>query len=179
MRFSAIAVSAAIFGVAMALPNQVVYETEVVTITSCAPDKTNCPGRVHSSTVVPTSIYTPPVVIPTSTATPIPTTSAIPIPSSSYVSYPNGTTSASASYSQPPVVSLPSPVISSTVEAIASVPAPTYAWVPSASASIPSAPANTSTPVVPTAPPSFEGAASIKGFSFAAVAMAAAAFVLA
>ena len=71
MRFSTIAVSAAVFGVtAMAMPGNVVYQTEVVTITSCAPEKTNCPGKPTSAPVVSSSSSivspypSPPVVTP-------------------------------------------------------------------------------------------------------------------
>ena len=65
MRFSTIALSAAVFGVtAMAMPGNVVYQTEVVTITSCAPEKTNCPGKPTSAPVVSTaSPYPPPPVV--------------------------------------------------------------------------------------------------------------------
>jgi len=177
MRFSAIAVSAAIFGVAMAVPT-VVYETDVVTIISCAPEKTDCPGRAHSSTtlaaVATSSAYSSPV---------IPTTSAMPVPSSSYSSSSSSSGSSYFSYhnaTAPASHSQPTAYTSVTLAAVASSVKPTtYAWAPSASAGIPSAPANTSSPVTPTTPPSFEGAASIKGFSFAAVVMAAAALVLA
>lgn len=76
MRFSTIAVSAAAFGAtAMALPGSVVYQTSVVTITSCAPEKTNCPGRSSSSALEAVNTYSPPppppVVTPT-TGTPLP-----------------------------------------------------------------------------------------------------------
>lgn len=54
MRFSTIASSAALFGAAaLALPNpEVVYETEVVTITSCGADVASCPGTYTTSVPV-------------------------------------------------------------------------------------------------------------------------------
>lgn len=65
MRFSTIAVSAAAFGAtAMAMPGSVVYQTSVVTITSCAPEKTNCPGRSSTSAPAVSSPPPPPVVTP-------------------------------------------------------------------------------------------------------------------
>lgn len=70
MRFTSAAVSATVFGLAMALPN-VVYQTSVVTITSCSPEKTNCPGRISStSSIIPT--YTAPPPPPYTTTTPCP-----------------------------------------------------------------------------------------------------------
>lgn len=44
MKFSTVAASAVLFSsVVIAMPNKVVYETEVVTITSCAPEVVDCP----------------------------------------------------------------------------------------------------------------------------------------
>lgn len=58
MKFSTVAASAVLFGsMVMAMPPQsVVYETEVVTITSCAPEVTDCPYR---TTVEPVPETTP------------------------------------------------------------------------------------------------------------------------
>ncbi|KAI5847802.1 hypothetical protein DFP73DRAFT_543207 [Morchella snyderi] len=216
MRFSAIAVSAAVFGVAMAVP-AVVYETEVVTITSCAPEKTNCPGRATatSAEVVPTvaPVESVPVYTSAPVASPAPVASSAPvvepvasvpvvassapvesviIPASSTiaavetpaVSSPAvGTGSASAP------AAVPTTSATGTVKAHESIPpvplsTGVYSWTPSASAGLPSAALNTSTPIVPSSPSAsavqdtFEGAAAAKGFSFAAVALAAAAYVL-
>lgn len=52
MRYSKIAVSAVLIGAAAAAP-KVVYETEVATITSCAPDVSECPGNVAAPTPAP------------------------------------------------------------------------------------------------------------------------------
>jgi hypothetical protein len=49
MKFTTVAASAVLFSsMVMAMPNKVVYETEVVTITSCAPDVTDCPYRTQA-----------------------------------------------------------------------------------------------------------------------------------
>lgn len=71
MRFSTIAVSAAAFSAtAMAIPGSVVYQTSVVTITSCAPEKTNCPGRSSTSALEAVSTVSPPPVVTPPIATP-------------------------------------------------------------------------------------------------------------
>jgi len=44
MRFSTVAATAVLFGSALAVPAQTVYETEVATITSCPPEYTKCNG---------------------------------------------------------------------------------------------------------------------------------------
>lgn len=193
MRFSAIAVSAAVFGVAMAVPASIVYETEVVTITSCAPEKTNCPGRTQTSPVaVATPVVVPVapssaavVIIPSATPSAVAPSAAppsavassaaapssaapsvivirpissAPAPSAVPHSYPNGTASA-----------VPHPIVVSTLQ-----------YVPSASAGLPSAPGNTSVPIVPTTPSLTPvSGASANGLSFAAAAIAAAAFIFA
>ncbi|KAH0607075.1 uncharacterized protein H6S33_003063 [Morchella sextelata] len=208
MRFSAIAVSAAVFGVAMAVP-AVVYETEVVTITSCAPEKTNCPARATatSAEVVPT--VAPVESVPVYTSAPVASSPAVepvasvPAAGSSApvesVTIPASSAIAAVetpAVSSPAVgtgsVSAPAAVPTSATgtvkahESIPPVPLSTgvYSWTPSASAGLPSAALNTSTPVVPSSPSAsavqdtFEGAAAAKGFSFAAVALAAAAYVL-
>jgi len=68
MRFSTVASSAVLFGAAaMAAPGyNVVYETEVATITSCPSYETDCPGK-HS----PTAPVYPPTTTPCSTHIPV------------------------------------------------------------------------------------------------------------
>jgi hypothetical protein len=77
MRFSTVAVSVAMFGAAaMALPGSVVYETQIVTITSCGPDKPNCPGKTASAT---SSAYTAPPAPPVTTkVSPAPSVPVVP-----------------------------------------------------------------------------------------------------
>ncbi|KAH8153204.1 uncharacterized protein LAJ45_02791 [Morchella importuna] len=179
MRFSAIAVSAAVFGVAMAVP-AVVYETEVVTITSCAPEKTNCP-----------------LVLP-----PPPPRLSRPLPPSS----PSRSTPRPRFASSPavePVASVPAAGSSAPVESVTIPASSTVAAVETPAVSSPAA--GTGSVSAPAAVPTsatgtvkahesipsrslehcasavqdtFEGAAAAKGFSFAAVALAAAAYVL-
>lgn len=206
MRFSAIAVSAAVFGVAMAVP-AVVYETEVVTITSCAPEKTNCPARATatSAEVVPT--VAPVESVPAYTSAPVASSpvvepvasvpaagssapvESVTIPASSTVAAvetPAVSSPAAGTDSAPAAVPTSATGTVKAHESIPPVPLSTgvYSWTPSASAGLPSAALNTSTPVVPSSPSAsavqdtFEGAAAAKGFSFAAVALAAAAYVL-
>ncbi|TGZ79184.1 hypothetical protein EX30DRAFT_119135 [Ascodesmis nigricans] len=53
MKFSTVAATVALFGaVAIAAPGEVVYQTEMVTITSCAPDVESCAGK-PSATPIP------------------------------------------------------------------------------------------------------------------------------
>ncbi|WEW55283.1 hypothetical protein PRK78_000712 [Emydomyces testavorans] len=72
MRFST--ASVALFaGAALALPGyeQTVYSTREVTVTSCGPEVTDCPGRHHStpSVVVPTATGVPQKPLPTQYST--------------------------------------------------------------------------------------------------------------
>lgn len=209
MRFTAIAVSAAVFGVAMAMPASIVYETEIVTITSCAPEKTNCPGRTQTSAVaVATSA---PVAVPTTVAAvdSVVVPSAAPSVASSAVVVPSHVASSPVASSPvavattavaPSVIATSSTVPhsshSSTVPHPSAVPVtypngtaqavssavPAYPWTPSASAGLPSAPGNTSVPVAPSTPsdgPLSSSGATSNGLSFAAAAIAAAAFIFA
>ncbi|PUU80449.1 hypothetical protein B9Z19DRAFT_1063427 [Tuber borchii] len=71
MRFSTIAISAAAFGAtAMAMPGSVVYQTSVVTITSCAPEKTDCPARMSTSAPAVSTVSPPPPPPPPPVMTP-------------------------------------------------------------------------------------------------------------
>jgi hypothetical protein len=66
MKFSTVTASAVLFGsMVIAMPANVVYETEVVTITSCAPEVTDCP---YASKTVDTKPQT--TTTPCSTSTP-------------------------------------------------------------------------------------------------------------
>ncbi|CUS12867.1 unnamed protein product [Tuber aestivum] len=188
MRFSTIAVSAALFGAtAMALPGSVVYQTEVVTITSCAPEKTNCPGKPTSSPVV----SSPPVVTPVCPGAPhCPPT--YPVPSSGYSTpiSPNGTYVQPAPSSKPVCPGAPHcppapvcpggpncPYPTTTSKPIA-IPGTGLPYVPSGTG-VPTYPSkNTSVPVAPTTPPTYTGSASIQSFSVLAVGVAVAALFL-
>ncbi|RPA82031.1 hypothetical protein BJ508DRAFT_100033 [Ascobolus immersus RN42] len=77
MRFSTIAaVSAIVLGVnAVANPDVVVYETQVVTITSCPPEKPACPAS--STTYIP--VVTPAPTTPAPEVTPTPEAPVVPI----------------------------------------------------------------------------------------------------
>lgn len=149
MRFSTIAaVSAIVLGVnAIANPDVVVYETQVVTITSCPPEKTACPA--HSTTYIP-------VVTPVPTTTDAPVVSVTPVPET------------------PEVPEVPeTPVVS---EAPVVTPATPVAPITTGTGS-PAAPGNGTVPVVPvtpvTPPTEFEGAGSKMGVSILAIAGAA------
>lgn len=199
MRFSTIAVSAAVFGAtAMAVPGSVVYQTSVVTITSCAPEKTNCPGRSSTSAPVavssppPPPVVTPPVYTPPAVTPPVVTPGCPggphcppppPVPSSGYSLpvpvHPNSTyVHPVPSVSKPPVSPGPSgPPATLTVKPIASViPGTGLPYVPSGTG-VPYPSKNTSVPV-PTTPPTFTGSGSIQSFSILAVGAAVAAFFL-
>jgi hypothetical protein len=58
MRYSTVAASVALFGAAaMALPNAaVVYQTEMVTITSCGPEVVSCPARTQTPATTSTAV---------------------------------------------------------------------------------------------------------------------------
>ncbi|KAG0124215.1 hypothetical protein HOY82DRAFT_194482 [Tuber indicum] len=194
MRFSTIAVSAAVFGAtAMALPGSVVYQTEMVTITSCAPEKTDCPAKSTSAPVVSTP---PPVVTPVCPGypncyPPHPTPSSgysLPVhPNSSYVQ-PVPSTSKPVCPGAPhcPPVATVAPVcpggpncppVSMTSKPVASViPGTGLPYIPSGTG-VPYPTKNTSVPV-PTTPPTYTGSASIQSFSILAVGVAVAAFFL-
>lgn len=174
MRFS-VAASAVLFGAAvMAVPNSVVYETQYATITSCAPEKTDCPGKATSIPVAPPPappVYTvPSVSVPIGTGVP-------PAPPVGTGAPPAPPAACPGAPYCPPAGS-PAPPVSPAAPTYAPPPYPSY--VPSASTGVVAPPANTSTPVAPTtAPPVYEGAASVKGFSLIAVVAAAGAVFLA
>ncbi|KAJ5514712.1 hypothetical protein N7463_004264 [Penicillium fimorum] len=188
MRFTAVAV-AFFAGLAIAAPgaDQTVYETEEVTITSCAPTVTDCPGNAGAG-VEPTASTTPADV-------------------------PVAVTTSAAQYSETPVVVIPSSVstapappaaettsaASSVIAITTCVPTVIYSTVPVAPTSTPS-----SSSVVPHRPsggvphvpsgtkgvttgaatpspstPAFNGAGALSGSLGFAGAAAVAAFFLA
>ncbi|KAE8155419.1 hypothetical protein BDV40DRAFT_132799 [Aspergillus tamarii] len=128
MRFSA-ATIALFAGLAAALPNgevHTVYQTEDVTITSCAPTVTDCPGRQTSTpegvepVTTPAAVTTETPVAQTSSAEVPPvaeSSSEVPpaetpaVPTSSSPVIPPQVPSGSASGSVPPAPSSSSPVI--------------------------------------------------------------------
>lgn len=175
MRFSTVATISAVFAGAIASPlanPDVVYETRIVTITSCGPSVTSCPAK---TTVVPAT-STPAVVVPTVSPTApvyLNTTAraTTPCPTGTGVTgLPPKPTGGSSS--QPAPV-CPGPNC------------PTYPIVPSGA---PVPPKNTSVPVVPVpvqpspvqpSAPVHTGAAGKVGASILAVAGAAAFALLA
>lgn len=194
MRFSTFATSAVFFGaVAMAVPNAaVVYQTEVVTITSCGPEVTNCPGSATSAVGYPAE--TPVAVITTAPAeVPYPVETSAPAEAPAPVETPVENPAAGTPVPETPhgdstaPVEAPYPV--ETPSGVVPYPVPSGVFpsgavgsgypilAPSGTGSYGS-PANTSTPVSPTSPPVFEGAASIKSFSLFAVVGAAGALFL-
>ncbi|PWW73426.1 hypothetical protein C7212DRAFT_334105, partial [Tuber magnatum] len=190
MRFSTIAVSAALFGVtAMALPGSVVYQTEVVTITSCAPEKTNCPGKSTSAPVVSTHSPVPTPVCPGAPhcvpTHPVPSSGySIPIsPNTTYVkpvpstkpACPGGPHCPSAPVC-PGAPSCP-PVSMTSKPLVTVIPGTGLPYVPSGTGVPYPPPKNTSVPV-PSTPPTYAGSASIQSFSVLAVGVAVAAFFL-
>jgi len=202
MRFSTIAVSAAAFGAtAMAMPGSVVYQTSVVTITSCAPEKTNCPGRMSTSAPGVSTVSPPPPPVMTPTGTPPVVTPPVvtpgcpggphcppppPVPSSGYSLpmpvHPNSTyVYPVPSMSKPagtPVGSGPQgPYPTMTNKPVASViPGTGLPYIPSGTG-VPYPVKNTSVPV-PSTPPTYTGSGSIQSFSILAVGAAVAAFFL-
>ncbi|KAE8383596.1 hypothetical protein BDV26DRAFT_251278 [Aspergillus bertholletiae] len=124
MRFS-VATIALFAGLVAALPNgevHTVYQTEDVTITSCAPTVTDCPGRQTSTPEGVEPITTPPAAV--TTETPVPETPSVEVPPP-----------AEETSSTPAVPTSSSPVIP----------------VPSGSGSVPSVPSSSS-PVIPQPP---------------------------
>ncbi|KAL4871751.1 hypothetical protein BDV12DRAFT_194206 [Aspergillus spectabilis] len=172
MRFSAAAV-ALFAGLAVALPGgdiETIYQTEEVTITSCAPTVTDCPGSTTTEpTVIPTS--SSPVIpeqpeVPTSSSPVVPPveTPVVPevpeVPSESISVIPVTTCIPTVTYST--ITITPTPTVSKPV--IPVVPtsvAPTGSATPSPS------------------PPAFTGAANAitNSFGFAGVAAVAAVFL--
>jgi len=173
MRFSTIAaVSAIVLGVnAIANPDTVVYETQVVTITSCPPEKTNCPAA-SSTTYIPVSTPAPtttaPVVTPTPEAPvesekPEVETPEVPVAPVAPVTPPTH-----GNETVTPPVTPPAPETEEPETPVTPV-APITTGT-----GVPSAPGNNSVPVVPVSPPAeFEGAGSKMGVSILAIAGAA------
>jgi hypothetical protein len=189
MKFSTVAASAVLFGMVLALPQpqEVVYETEVVTITSCAPTVTDCPY----ATATPEPEY-PEVEEPEHLAeepehlaeeTPC-TTTAVEVPEITHTpTYPNTTIpeypeEESPEYPEhPEYPEYPEEESPEYPEHPEEPEVPEYPEVPhyepSGTGSIPY-PVNTSTPEVPSTPPPQEGAASKVGAPLAVVIGAAA-----
>jgi hypothetical protein len=167
MRFSTVAASAILIGFAAALPNNVVYETEMVTITSCAPDKSDCPYASPTPTPVePTPVY------PEVTTTPCPTSTEVSVPPhypNSTVTYPQEPVPEYPEESEYPTPEYPEPTPENQCPGGYDCPPP---YVPTGTG-VPYPPANTSSPSVPSSPPEYEGAAVKMGASLIAVAGAA------
>ncbi|KAF7529548.1 hypothetical protein PCG10_007106 [Penicillium crustosum] len=184
MRFTT-ATIAFFAGLAIAAPgaDKTVYETDEVTITSCAPTVTDCPGNKGGAGVEPTGSTTPssaPAVattpageapetetVPVSTETPAwssetPAWSSVPTWAPS-VPAPSAPSSAPApSAPAPSAPSAPAPVVSSSVIAITTcVPTVIYSTVP-VSASTPAGSAIPHGPTggVPHVPSSSKGVAT-------------------
>jgi len=194
MRFSTVAASAVLIGFAAALPNSVVYETEMVTITSCSPDKPDCPYATPTSTPVepipeypstteyPTPEYPTTTEYPEVSSTPCSSTTEYPEVSSTPCStttdvypptYPNATASypptEPSSYPEEPTPEYPE----EPTPEYPQEPTPEYPpYVPTGTG-VPYPPANTSYPSIPTSPPEYEGAGAKMGASLIAVAGAA------
>ncbi|KAK6826631.1 hypothetical protein RU639_005692 [Aspergillus parasiticus] len=199
MRFSATTI-ALFAGLAAALPNgevHTVYQTEDVTITSCAPTVTDCPGRQTSTPegVEPTSSAEVPPVAETSSAEvppAVPTSSSPVIPGVSSSGVPPVPSSSSPVIPQPPK----QPSQGTTVIAVTTcIPTVTYSTItgpagtptgvsPGKSSSVAvigtPAPSGSATPSSSGPSSLFTGAANTVGQSFGlAGAAAAAAFFLA
>jgi len=157
MRFSTIAAAATFIGMVVAIPHEVVYETQIITITSCAPEKPNCPYATHTSTTVAP-------VVETTTCT-----DEIEVPHSTHIyEHPHGP----SNNTHPGNNTVPHPTY----------PHPTWSVTAGLPTDVPSGvpvpPAqNTTVPLPPNIPPPSEGAATKMGASFVAV-MGAAALVL-
>lgn len=82
MRFTPVVVATALAGVASARVS-ILTETEELTITSCGPEVTSCPGRTTTTPVVVPTTTPEPVTTPEYTTTPIetPTTTPVETPS--------------------------------------------------------------------------------------------------
>ncbi|KAJ5219019.1 uncharacterized protein N7498_001118 [Penicillium cinerascens] len=182
MRFTAATV-AFFVGLAAAMPNAAdttVYQTEEVTITSCGPEVTNCPGRTHStqpSGASATETSTPAVLTTTPASAPKPSSSApapvvssatnvIPAPPAVTSVIPH--TSCTTWYETVTAPGGSSPTNSSPVGG--GVP-----HVPSSKTGVPSGTAS----VIPSSTPVFNGAGAVSGSLTFAGAAAAAAFFLA
>jgi hypothetical protein len=196
MRFSTVAASAVLIGFAAALPNYaqdtVVYETTLVTVTSCSPDKTDCPGKPTATPVeYPTITEYPttteyPVTSEYPTTTEYPEVSSTPCTTTDIVvptHYPNSTVTYpphEPSYpAEPEYPEEPEHPEYPEEPEYPTNPEPEYPtqpeyppYVPSGTG-VPYPPANTSSPSTPSSPPEYEGAAVKMGASLIAVAGAA------
>lgn len=189
MKFSTVAASAVLFGMVLALPQpqEIVYETEIVTITSCAPTVTDCPYATatpepeHPEVEHPEVEY-PEVEEPEHPAEETPcTTTAVDVPEITHTpTYPNTTIPEHPEYPEeehPEVPEYPEEEQPEHPEYPEHPEVPEYPEVPhyepSGTGSIPY-PVNTSTPEVPSTPPPQEGAASKVGAPLAVVIGAAA-----
>ncbi|GLI78069.1 hypothetical protein PoHVEF18_006368 [Penicillium ochrochloron] len=178
MRFAAVTV-ALFAGLAAALPNgaeSTVYQTEEVTITSCAPTVTNCPGRATE-----TGASSVPVVTPS-----VPAGGVSPVGSSSVSSapVPVATTSVAPAPAGPSVTVVP--VVHTTCQAVTSwstIAVPTASSPvggSSVSSHVPSSVApHSSATAKPSSTPAFNGAGALSGSLGFAGAAAVAAFFLA
>ncbi|KAF3394397.1 hypothetical protein F1880_005217 [Penicillium rolfsii] len=181
MRFAAVTV-ALFAGLAAALPNgaeSTVYQTEEVTITSCAPTVTNCPGRASE-----TGAASVPVVTPSVPAGGVSGVSPVGSSSVSSAPAPVATTSVAPAPAGPSVTVVP--VVHTTCQVVTS-------WstiaVPTGSSPVggnsgsshasSSVAAHTSATAVPTSTPAFNGAGAVSGSLGFAGAAAVAAFFLA
>ncbi|KAB8078548.1 hypothetical protein BDV29DRAFT_152661 [Aspergillus leporis] len=136
MRFSASTI-ALFAGLAAALPNgevHTVYQTEDVTITSCAASVTDCPGR-QTSTPEGVEPVTTPVAVTSATETPVAQTT------------PASETPVETSPAEETSPAGTSPVVPAIPTSSAGVPP----QVPSGSGSVPPAPSSSS-PVIPQPP---------------------------
>lgn len=183
MKFSTVAASAVFFGMVLALPQpvEVVYETEIVTITSCAPTVTDCPYATvtpepeHPEVEYPeeehpaeeTPCTTTDIEVPEITETPTYPNTTIPehpeYPEEEHPEVPEYPEEEEPEHPEYPEEEHPE------VPEYPEVPH----YEPSGTGSIPY-PVNTSTPEVPTTPPPQEGAASKVGAPLAVVIGAAA-----
>lgn len=182
MRFAAVTV-ALFAGLAAALPNgaeSTVYQTEEVTITSCGPTVTNCPGR-HTETgvsVAPTAVATN--TVPTGGVSPVGSSSV----SSHPVPVPTGVNPVPAGPSPSTTIV---PVVHTTCAAVTSW--STIVNVPTASSPVggssgsshvpSSVAAASSATAKPSSTPAFNGAGALSGSLGFAGAAAVAAFFLA
>ncbi|KAI5792442.1 hypothetical protein DFH27DRAFT_188641 [Peziza echinospora] len=162
MRFSTVAAAAAFIGMVVAVPHEIVYETQIITITSCAPEKPNCPYATHTSTTT-----VAPVVVETTTSC----TDEVVIPHSTHVfEHPQGPSNHTGTNGTAPHPTYPHPTWSHTV----ALPTDVYTEHPAPSGSPIPAPQNTTTPLPPNIPPPSEGGVAKIGASFVAVLGAAA-----
>jgi len=179
MRFSTVAASAVLVGLAAALPNSVVYETELVTVTSCAPEKTDCPYATPTATSVepeypetteyPETEYPEPEY-PEVTSTPCPSSTDVYVPPH----YPNSTVTYVPHETVYPEPEYPEESEYPEYPEEPEPEYPTYSQEPEypTGTGVPYPPANTSGPYVPDSPPEYEGAATKMGASLLAIGAA-------